>query len=154
MGFLIGGVEAIEVDGKVMQTAGLVQLMASTAASANDHATFRKSDDTGTTGYSPAAGKQFRVLAISFQNNSAAGQSANPIFMQSDNDVGQESGTALTNQLYPGGMGAGQARSADGDSARASLPMNFVVATGKYFSVISQSSGATTFRAWGREEAV
>jgi hypothetical protein len=71
-------------------------------AAANNHATFRKMGTSS--GYAVTSAKTLTVYACVFDNILASGAAANGPFMcYADNDVGQNSGSALTNQVYATG---------------------------------------------------
>jgi len=93
-------------------------------------------------GYQVTAGKTLRVLALIGISNSATG-TIGMLLAQSDNDIGLDSATALTNPVYISGSAGNFWFQQDltGDPSRIEMPCNFTVAATKYLSMILGTIG-------------
>lgn len=91
----------IQVGGLWMPTSGLITLCAHMNATGTFFTARRM---TGSAGYTPSGSKSFRVWATRGQSSGAS--SVIWTFLYTDNDCGAGNGTAATNPIYPGGIGA------------------------------------------------
>lgn len=112
----------------------------------NSNATFRKS--ASSSGYTPSGSTAFRLWAVKTICRTAAG--VLPKIAYSDNDVGQDSASSLTNPVYVGGNSAMDWPAGSAIGSASEYDCDFLVANTKYLSF---NSGANTrMMGWGYEE--
>lgn len=152
MGLVKGGnTPSLTVGGRVFTDLTNLKIL-KTYNNANAIATARAPNNANA-GYTPSGTKAFRVLAFEFQciSNTATA----PTLHYSDNDVGFNSSTALTNPVYEHNAGVNDyAGISDldqvGVNVRQVMQTNFLVPNGKYVGV----AGAAGCLGWiyGYEE--
>lgn len=89
-------------------------------------------------GYQVTSGKTLRVLAV---KSTSGTSTATPTYLlaQSDNDIGLNSATALTNPVYHNGSSASLSMAAGYHTNEQAI--RFDVASGKYLSLTGASNG-------------
>lgn len=124
----------------------LILLIAScnTGGSANN-STFRL--PSASAGYVVPTGKTLYIRALQFDMRVTA-VTATPVLCYSDNDVGINSNTAYTNQVYPGGsafLGSHIMQSV----GIVQVPVQFDVPEAKYPGMAGDTALGFTCKAWG-----
>jgi hypothetical protein len=118
--------------------------------STNNKGTFRDTRSLLSSGYLPASGKKFVLLAVRFSMDGAA-PSGMTYIGQSDNDVGLSAATALTNHVRTINTGAGEITA--NSTVHKSGYCDF--ATDKYISAqASLSSGTLYIELIGKEVTI
>lgn len=148
----LGTVETLTVGGFTFvspRTSGLLVLYGKVHT--NTNTTFRKIASGVTSGYAVTTGKTLTIYALKGINGATSAQ--NMELAQSDNDVGLDSATALTNPVYLGGGTGdnGSLQFAATSGVITEYPVFFQVAALKYLS--GAGTAATDYRwfAYGYE---
>lgn len=130
-------IPSLTVAGRVFtDLVNLKQLRFSTASGGNFSATARL--PSASSGYQVPVGKTFKVVAVQYfiESAAAAGGSKTVAIAQSDNDVGLNSATALSNAVYPGGaLGNAFLNAISTLQNNWEAVVDFSVAASKYISV-------------------
>ncbi len=145
----LGTTPSLTIGGRVMTdlSSNLITLVGLT--SSNGKCTLRKPG--AASGYQVTAGKTLTIIALVAQSQGTSNAGTASV-AYSDNDVGIDSSSSLTNPVY--WSGSSQASFSFGGSAigqQTTINPNFGVIAQKYFSINSNASVGITYIAYGYE---
>lgn len=128
----------ITVGGRVFTDTKNLIILYGLSNGTNGNSTLRRAN--ATSGYTPTGGKVFKAYAIKIYNLSSSA-SYGVSLSQSDNDLGIQSPSAMTNPVTMAGSTSMQpVTTATGLGQTAEGSLDFQIATGKFLTVTSSSS--------------
>lgn len=151
----IGNIPTFTVAGRLFtDLTTLINLATHVSSGGNRNGTFRKMGSGTSSGYQVTAGKTLIVAAAFFVINQTAA-SETPAVAQSDNDVGFDSASALTNAVYFGSESTSRfvlcVTPAAAVGSGVSVQLNGKVAAAKYCTVNGGNAADLVIQAWGYE---
>lgn len=151
----IGNIPTLTVAGRLFtDLTSIIMLATHTTTGGSRNGTFRKMGSGSGAGYQVTAGKTMTVYAANFTINQTAATEV-PAIAQSDNDVGIDSATALTNAVYFGSESSSRFTLAVTPAAAVgstvSIPLFGKVAAAKYCTVNSGNTADLVCYAYSYE---
>lgn len=147
----LGNVDITQIGGRYMVDSNVVTLGGYSTAGGNG-CTLRKTNTPGVSSGYAATGSGFLVKAVRIFSVSAA--NVGLVMAQSDNDIGFDSGTALTNAAYLAGTASFILCLTNSGTAGlvSEICVNFLIGTGKYLTIKPSGSAVVHIVAFGYDQ--